>query len=371
MVFSNTDDIETVIITTSIISAALSFSVLLTAIMFPEMRKKMFMQIIIMLSLCDFAASVGSALGFPTDNSLLCPAQGVITTFFYRASWFWSVILNYQLYGVVMSGKLLLTPLKMHGICWTVALLITIMPFFAKASYGREDDYDNGWCFIYVSSDYTFLILYSSMVLAPLIVSISMLFYFSFRLFWKFLNIDTKILSPPIYEVLDMLRLYPVAMTINWLPNLVVSFIVDFIPPQNHSVWNIVLSAATILATQNGTFSALIFFIKSKEARCRWRHLLGLQPTTEESLASIPIDFEDEYNFTDDEQHEEGFNYFRYSDQSAPPVPQSVKSSMSSNDYTGWSIFGGNVNSPFQQPLHSTETAREERFSQIQLVTET
>lgn len=268
--------IQTIFIVFSTISGVSSLIVLATAALFSEMRNKMFMHIIIIVSACDFIASAASAFGFPKNSSPLCPTQSVLTTFFYRASWFWTVVLNYQLYNVMMSGKLGVQIKYMHAICWSIAFLITIFPLFLSTPYGRDDDANGhplGWCFVSSNNWETFNVVYWVTFAAPLLISIILMTILSTRVIWRFRN---EALDPVLYGIIDMLRLYPVAMAFNWTPNVIISILlsVGLLPysSTNAAIFNII----TILATQNGTLTTLIFFVKSKEARFRWRKLLGL-----------------------------------------------------------------------------------------------
>lgn len=77
-------DIEAGFIVAACISAVAGSVVVLTGIIFPSMRERLFMQLVMFMAICDVVASVAAAFGFP-EGSLLCPAQSFLVAFFYKA----------------------------------------------------------------------------------------------------------------------------------------------------------------------------------------------------------------------------------------------------------------------------------------------
>lgn len=359
MVWATT--IEYLFIFFSCISGMLSFSVLMTAFVFPQMRSKVFMQIIIMLSLSDLIASVGSAFGFPPNSSLLCPTQSILTTYFYHASWFWSVALNYQLYSVVTTTRLGMSSGFMHAICWILSLLCTFLPLSAGATFGRDIDDTTGalgWCYLKTNNFNNYLIVWIPLSVLPLFLSIFVMCYFSTRIFFQFRK------NPTVFGVVDMLFWYPIAMIINWLPNIIVAFLINtnIISYDNLTIV-MIANGLTILATQNGTFSAMIFFWKSREARYRWANLLGINSTSQEMS---PVDFENDEkislsNKLDDGQgtstEESETHYMRYTDEEPGGISITSRASFQmgprrssiegGDSFSGWSTLAEVNNSLF------------------------
>lgn len=307
--------LETVFISFSILSAIASFTVILTAIVFPQMRERVFMQIIIMTAFCDFIASIASSFGFPPNYSPLCPAQSFLNQFFYKASWFWTVILTYQLYGVVMYGTLQLRTLTMHVLCWSVALICTLVPL-STTTFGRDDDGEAlAWCYLKGKDTNTLVVVVLSLYI-PLFISIALMCYFSIRIYWKYRNVDLRAANPDIYSIVDTLRLFPLAMIFNWGPNLVVSVLANTSQISSSEDFVIIFNAVTILATQNGTFSALIFFYKSKEAQFRWKQFFNREDDLQRP-SQIPTDFAKETSYSEHHDRSETCDendYIRYSD---------------------------------------------------------
>jgi hypothetical protein len=250
-----------------------AFLVLLTAITFPSMYKRLFMKIVVMISLCDIMASAFSAVGFPSKSSPLCPVQAFFTIFGYKSSWLWTTALAYELYSVCLHGRFV-PMLYLHVICWSVGLISTLLPLSTNG-YGRDNQDDGtSWCFIN-GNTHSGAIWAAVSFQVLLIVTSLMTLYFTFRIYWRyrFMNITKD--YPEVHVILDTMILYPLGFFITWGPNLIFSLLINFevinFDRRNQHIFHIV----TIIATQSGLVLAIIFFIKSKEARFRWALLLG------------------------------------------------------------------------------------------------
>ena len=176
-------ELEIVFMVSSAISSLIGCLVVLTVYMFPKMRERLFMKIIVNISICDILASIASAFGFPSMHSPLCPLQGFLVPFFYKAGWLWTVLLAYQLYCVVIHSKFGMSMQKMHILCWFTTGLTTLLPLTTN-DYGRDDDQDLGWCFIAgnsVSAGVWGLFTFNFMLL----VCSLFILYFLFRIYWR------------------------------------------------------------------------------------------------------------------------------------------------------------------------------------------
>lgn len=69
----------------SSISCASSGAVVYTI---PHLRKNPLMNIIFVISICDFIGSIVNLFGFPLSATLLCQIQGFLFVFFFPASWY-------------------------------------------------------------------------------------------------------------------------------------------------------------------------------------------------------------------------------------------------------------------------------------------
>ena len=230
------------------------------------------MQIITFMAFSDMMGSIASAFGFPSGSSLLCPIQSFGNVFFYKASWMWMVMMAYQLWSVANRGKLGLSKLQMHVLCWVVPLVSTLLPL-SQVQFGSPLVNSSSWCFFeddgpaaQAWSLATFFVYLISVMAVMVMLTASIM--------WSLRNSDLKKSNPSLYLILHRFFLYPLGMIVCWMPNLVVASIVNFTSVDMTDTVIAVNNASEILSTQNGTVSALIYFCCSGEARSRWHHLL-------------------------------------------------------------------------------------------------
>lgn len=122
---------------TAAFTCAMCLSVILTTIIFRSMSRKLFMQIIALISMCDLLGN--TAAFFPTGGS--CTFHGIWYLFFFGASFNWTVVLSFLLFGLARRGKLLLSMRSMHLIVWPLACIRGILPL-SSADYVN----DHLWC---------------------------------------------------------------------------------------------------------------------------------------------------------------------------------------------------------------------------------
>ena len=84
MLNSNTQ-VEKIVVAFSVLAILSGFSVLATGFMFPTMRKRLFMRLIMLIAISDTIGSVASAFGFPANHTALCAAQTFLINFFYQS----------------------------------------------------------------------------------------------------------------------------------------------------------------------------------------------------------------------------------------------------------------------------------------------
>ena len=84
---------------------------------------------------------------------------------------------------------------------------------------------------------------------------------------FRYVNLNMDGSFPGVRELVDSLCLFPIGMIVNWCPHLMAVLLYYCGALEIHSSDKLnIFNMLTILATQNGTFMALIFFFKSKEA---------------------------------------------------------------------------------------------------------
>ena len=155
---------------------------------------------------------------------------------------------------------------------------------------GTDDDTALGWCYLAGNgTDGEFWVIFTYyLVLFCNLVATS---YFTIRIYIKYRQLAMGNNYPEVQGVVESLKLYPMAMLLNWGPNFIFSIVINFglVPStsQNALLFNLVL----IIATQNSTLAAIIFFNKSNEARRHWVNLFRHMCYGE----SLEKDFEDDW----------------------------------------------------------------------------
>jgi hypothetical protein len=265
---------EWLLIGSSIFSAIMSLYVVTTSLVFGDMGKRPFMCIIFWISLCDCLGSAFAALGFPPNSSLVCPIQSFFLNMFFKASWLWIVILCYQMNFFLKYGRFGMGKVPMHFIVWTLSIGITLLPL-AEVEFGRDDD-PAGWCFLangrasYQVEFYWGLATFNIF----LIVCVAAMIVYCMLLYFRFQNMSPNI-KENVVHIVQGFYLYPVGMVIVWLPTCLISALANASVLQSGSQFNPTLAFGLLSAinTQNGTVTALIFMMLSKESWIRWHRL--------------------------------------------------------------------------------------------------
>ena len=270
------DGFELFAVICAICSSISSFSVILTGIVFPSMLKKMFMRFIVLISLCYFISSTMYALGYPKSNESLCPLQGGVSNFFLHASLFWATILTYQVYSLVILNKYFLKEYQTHLFCWSVSLLVTLLPLTTSTEYGQDDMLlGKSWCTLRTGngSSLTKAIWGIIAVALPFFICIiiMIIIYCRLKYYFYFLHEFTMDQALIIKSTAETLLLYPLTMIIFWVPILFIANGFTFIDNRFHYQ---AYSISWSIATFYGTIFAIIYFTHSTEARYRWKKLI-------------------------------------------------------------------------------------------------
>ena len=267
------NDINTSFIILSAFSAVCSSSIIFTGLLFPDMRKRLFMKIVMYIAICSTIANATSAFGLiHNEKSPLCTTQSFITMWLYKSTWLWTTALSYHLFCIVFYGHYNPRPILINCICWILPLVVSLLPLSTNA-YGRDDDSGSniyGWCFIKgngktgpIWSLLTFNIFQ--------FVCIILVGYYLFRITVRYGSMNIRTDYPEIYKIVISMALYPAGFFITWTPNLIFSIILNFGGASRSSeMTNTIFNALCILATQSGTFLTVAFFWNCPEARRRW-----------------------------------------------------------------------------------------------------
>lgn len=227
------------------------------------------MQIVALISLCDFMANL--AAFFPMGSN--CTFHGMWYFFFFGASYNWTIILSYLLYGVATKGRVPLTYSKMHIIAWTLAVGRAILPL-TSATYQNQDmwcsiedkpGYSSSWVTVWNVVDFLFWIGFTFVAIV----------FLRLRLAWL-VHKNVIQYTPTVKVAIETMDLYPLALIICWF----LRYVMDCGSISGH---RLVQKAGTlylqtivqVLYTLHGAAVAVIFFLKSNEARDRWYILLS------------------------------------------------------------------------------------------------
>lgn len=256
----------------AVISVLCSCSVLLTAALFPTMRKKLFMQIICYISIADL---VGNALYIPSyrppNGSFGCGLQGFINLYAYPVSWLWTTVLMYFLYSLALRGKLPLSLPIFHCVCWLVPLVFTLLNLTTN-TYGRSDDYpDYEVCVL--TGDYNAGMIWHTVTYDCLwLLCIVVMGCMYFRILCL-RNGDLAISEEKFKLATKTLGKYPIALFVFWLPHMLSVFALRLVLEKYHLQTYYVASLGIKIA--HGIATTMIFFFDSSEARYHWLSLLA------------------------------------------------------------------------------------------------
>ena len=265
----------------STIAAAASAVVFLTPVIFPSMRKQIFVQLISYAALCTFMTSLGTWFGFPDDGSMACTAQAVIISFFSKASWFWLTIISLELFSIFVYEKYFFTQpaLYMNLAVWPLTLFLTFIPL-STTKFGRTaDDKTDGWCFLTGNDTDSAITLWSIIsIYLPFFICLVLMSGFAVYTRVKALTADSdgKLLRiwDPVYKLVNSMFLYPIFF-ITWFPFVILSIVNGYNGYADTGASAVAIDFGNILSTQLGTFVFLIFFWTSAEARFRWIWVLA------------------------------------------------------------------------------------------------
>jgi hypothetical protein len=272
-----------VMITMASLSLVSSFSVVLTGIVFQDMRKRLFMHIIFFLSFADMCASVFALLGFPAQGSSACAAQAFGVSFFIKASILWNVMLCYQLYNLVMTGAVGLSIPRMHLLIWPLSALLSLLPL-VDVTYGRSGPNDTvEWCLLHENNS-TKLLIWNCFDWIFAVIGLNILRA------WLAAQARSKLQNTKIamseasravgWQIYYSLLVFPIVLFVTYFPLIILNIFFFFIEKPyskiyvNRTTQDQWLCVVTDCALLYGVSLSVIFYWKSPEARSRWYELI-------------------------------------------------------------------------------------------------
>lgn len=147
----DTETISLIMLATSILSIFGSLIVIAVLLKNSDLRKKPISKILFYISISDLLGSV-CTYGLAPDGSAMCIAQGFLTNVFHLSSVFWTTVLTYGLYAIVVMRAPSRESIYQHIFCWILPLFLTCMIYTTNRIGSTYEDVV-GWCFVASRSD--------------------------------------------------------------------------------------------------------------------------------------------------------------------------------------------------------------------------
>lgn len=289
MLYSDNALITTLIVC-AVISVTSSLAVLLTLVLFPKMRAKTFMQVIAFISFGDILGNIPYLFPFrPGTGDAWCSAQAFMNLTGYPIGWCWTVVLMYLLYCLGAVGRMPTTLLHFHGVCWSIPLTVSLTTLAYSKYYGPHgvDTCSVNSTKISVTAH---IIIYFGLLLTCIIIIVSLLVRLAFLERSK----DPNVCSIAFQKAKNTLQLYPAAMVLFWFPHLFTEMLL-LIGYYKYKVVLLIYYLFVLLKVFHGFAAAMIFFVKSNEARTLWFSLFqrvrseGIRHITDPSRDSLDL----------------------------------------------------------------------------------
>lgn len=252
----------------SIVSVTMSASVVLTVLVFQDMiRGKIFMQIVALISLCDFLGNWPYTLGFyPSNGTSLCAIESFCNLFFFPVGWVLTAFLTKLFRDLAVKCKIIIPLAAVLCISFGVPLIFTLL-ILTTNTYGATDDEHAQPCFYggnFMTGYIWHLVTYDGLLYLCLVLMLWSLAEIIWLEYTRKINFNSDM-----YTLLKrVLLLYPIAMLVCWLPHAVCVTLRTCTNDLNSE------AIVDIFKISHGGCVALIFFTMSNEARQRWIGLL-------------------------------------------------------------------------------------------------
>jgi hypothetical protein len=253
-----------VLIVTSTISVLASSSVLLTMLVFPQMRSKTFMRVIAYVSFGDIFGNIPYLFPFrPATGNAWCSAQAFMSLTGYPTSWCWTVALVYLLFWLGAVGRMP-SLLHLHVICWSLPIIISLTTLAYSKYYGPHgvDVCSTNMTDLAVGAH---IAVYYGVLFFSIVIIVSLLY----RLYQLQQRKDPNVSSAVFQRAKNTLLLYPAAMVIFWFPHLFTEILLIFGFNKYREVL-LIYYIFIVLKVLYGLAAAIIFFSRSNEARLLW-----------------------------------------------------------------------------------------------------
>lgn len=258
------DDANKILFATGLVTFILSSIIVLCTVVNESIRSKLFPRIVAWISFCEMMGSLAILFGVQKQEAI-CSLQSGLFMFFERAGWNWTVILAYQLDGLVTRKSIPLNEWQMHLITWSISFLFEFIPYMFSMRYGSDDDSTicSGLHFHRYVTEMIAVIFTGYLLLIILI-----LLFLNFRLFYNLkITGNDKLIS-----VAQTLRRYPVSLILFWVPNMVISTIGNAGGPDGYERFGLIsiLVVSLALGILYGAGVAGLYIYSYNDSIMRW-----------------------------------------------------------------------------------------------------
>lgn len=251
--------------------------IVLTYLFFPNLRKLRYVELVFYVAINDLMASIGMTFGPSENGSAECWYQGLSSTGNYLSSVFWTSLITYQMYQVVVNeGKVVKNMFYVHCFCWGLPLLLTFIPL-TTSTYANPDD-EATWCFVADrhnsppwSQLFWFIVSFYAWLWMAMLCSVYMLVSIVLKL--RKLEVVPHLIS----STVGKLALYPVIITVCWTVNTVANiytFSTNKALNDLNPSWSMMVNLGIVFATLQGFLNAVVFFGMNPLVREHWGCLL-------------------------------------------------------------------------------------------------
>jgi len=280
--FDATGDLLQVVGCFSLLCSSVIFS---TGVIFYQKltANKIYMKLIMMLSLCDAMGSLGTMMGYPSLSSA-CEAQAILIFFFYRASWMWSTAISFSLYCQVMHGRLFVTFRTLFYFVWGLSILLEVLPIIFGLTYGN--------CYRFAPSlpqattfgtlaidgvpgesiEQKFKQWMGLSFVFPLAINLAIMFichmFINFRVVPSLKSSGTDT-SKRVLRCLRTAQVYPLLMLVCWVPHITAFLLVNNVPAMADSAY-LVIVLSFAWGSLQGFWLFLLYFYRSQYSRVLW-----------------------------------------------------------------------------------------------------
>lgn len=305
---------------TSIISVFGSSMVVLTLLLFKNMRTKLFMRIIANISMADILGNIAyTTLYRPSDGAFWCSTQGFLNLYSYPCSWLWTTMLVQFLYDLAVYQRIRLSFTAAFVFCWGVPLIVTLLyiAFIPHGTYERHtgntlDSFctyggDGDLGFIWHVISYYGMFLVCVIYMAYLYTQIRKAYAVEAKNLLAMSGGRESAASTTSSATLngmkmtsDSLLLNPLLMITLWTPHILAVVVSTTMKNDTTKQFS---NVALSIKIMHGFATAVLFFYKSQVARNLWVRLFccryKFQKTVAEELDEMAMYRESENSVSD------------------------------------------------------------------------